>query len=57
MSFAEEARSLGLGTALQKRHLEHAETDGVTRNDVGMLASYKERGVDRIERAVIVVLL
>ncbi|QDV05101.1 hypothetical protein Poly30_05960 [Planctomycetes bacterium Poly30] len=56
MSFAEEARSLGLGTALQMLHLERAEAEGATRYDMGMLAPYKERWVDRVERSVLVVL-
>jgi hypothetical protein len=56
MSFAEEARPLGLGTALQMQHLRRAESEGVTRYDMGMLAPYKARWCDRIERGVVVVL-
>lgn len=56
MSFVEEARPLGLGTALQMHHLRRAEEEGVTRYDLGMLAPYKERWCDRIDRSVIAML-
>lgn len=56
MSFVEEARPLGLGTALQMLHLHRAEEEGVTRYDLGMLAPYKERWCDRIDRTVLAIL-
>ena len=56
MSFVEEARPLGLGTALQMLHLRRAEEEGATRYDLGMLAPYKERWCDRVERTVIAIL-
>lgn len=56
MSYAEEARALGLGTALQMMHLHRAEAEGATRYDMGMLAPYKERWCDRIERGAVVIL-
>ncbi len=56
MSYVEDARSLGLGTALQMLHLERAEKEGVTRYDLGMLAPYKERWCDRIDHTVMAIL-
>ncbi|MEM8710860.1 MAG: GNAT family N-acetyltransferase [Planctomycetota bacterium] len=53
MGYAEEARSLGLGTYLHLAHLRKAASEGVTRFDLGMHAPYKERWCDRVERTVI----
>ncbi len=56
MGYIEAERSLGLGTALQIRHLRQAAAEGVTRYDMGMLAPYKERWCDRIEHSVVAAL-
>ncbi len=49
MSYVEEVRSRGLGNRLQWETLRRCADDGITRYDLGMHATYKERWSDRRE--------
>lgn len=49
MSYAEEARDLGLGNRLQLENLRRCASEGIVTYDLGMHAPYKERWADRSE--------